>query len=167
MRQAGSGGDGNGMVAEALLASWRDTSTRAAIVGFGDAVVAAGSAGFVAPADRVAISTMTARCGARSRFQFSWIVTLFRLAEIAAADESVREQQPYKAATERDYQWLGAAMVKHHHGDDADLGVLMKAVERAFDGMSVDAFAAEAGDWLRTAVHPQLAVPTCPVLSCR
>ena len=29
---------------------------------------------------------------------------------------------------ERDYHWLGEAMVKHYQGDDADLGLLMAAV---------------------------------------
>ena len=51
--------------------------------------------------------------------------TLYRLAELAEADPSLGSQQPYKAALERDYHWLSEAMVKHYHGDDADLGLLM------------------------------------------
>jgi len=151
------------MVAEALLASWRDTPTRAAIVGFVDAVVAKDSARFLPPADRVAVFDNDGTLWCEKPIPIQLDFTLFRLAEIAAADEAVRQQQPYKAATERDYHWLGAAMVKHYHGDDADLGVLLKAVERAFEGMTVDAFATEAGEWLRTAVHPQL---SRPYLSC-
>jgi hypothetical protein len=54
-------------------------------------------------------------------------------------------------------------MVKHYHGDDADLGILMAAVETAFGGMSVDAFGEEAAAWLRSAMHPQLGRP---YLSC-
>jgi hypothetical protein len=80
--------------------------------------------------------------------------TLFRMAELAAADSSLRERQPYKAAVERDYHWLGAAMVKHYHGDDADLGLLMAAVQTAFGGMTVDDFSEEVRTWLQAASHP-------------
>jgi hypothetical protein len=41
------------VVAEALLASWRDTPTRRAIVGFVERVTAEGDPGFVVPAERV------------------------------------------------------------------------------------------------------------------
>ena len=36
--------------------------------------------------------------------------TLFRMAELARADPSLRGRQPYQAAVERDYRWLGEAM---------------------------------------------------------
>jgi phosphoserine phosphatase len=85
--------------------------------------------------------------------------TLFRLAELANADPSLRARQPFKAAIERDYRWLGNAMVRHHHGDEADLTVLMAAVETAFDGMSVEEFSAEVMKWLGTAAHPVLHRP--------
>ena len=44
--------------------------------------------------------------------------------EMAEADPSLREQQPYKASYEQDFAWLGAAMVKHYHGDDSDMRLL-------------------------------------------
>jgi hypothetical protein len=53
--------------------------------------------------------------------------TLYRMAQLAGAHPALKEQQPYKAAVERDYHWLGTAMVKHYHGDDHDLALLMKA----------------------------------------
>lgn len=43
------------MAAEASLASWRDTPTRAAFTGFVRDVTSEGSAGFVMPAERVAV----------------------------------------------------------------------------------------------------------------
>ena len=46
-----------------------------------------------------------------------------RLAEKAAADPSLREQQPYKAAFEGDLHWFGDAITKHYQGDDSDLKV--------------------------------------------
>jgi hypothetical protein len=91
--------------------------------------------------------------------------TLFRMAELAGRDRSVRHRQPYKAAVEQDYRWLGDAVVKHYHGDDADLRLLKAAVESAFEGMGVEAFGTEVLGWLSTASHPvlhrpYLAIPT-------
>jgi hypothetical protein len=85
------------------------------------------------------------------------------MAERAAGDPSLRDRQPYRAAAERDYRWLGEAIVHHYHGDDADLRVLKDAVESAFDGMTVEAFAAEIQAWLGAALHPAL---RRPYLSC-
>lgn len=52
---------------------------------------------------------------------------------------------------------------KHYHGDDADLGLLLTAVESAFAGMTVEGFGAEVTTWLQTATHPVL---HRPYLSC-
>ena len=59
---------------------------------------------------------------------------LRRLAEMAEADESLREKQPWKAAREQDYHWLGGVITKHYHGDDADVKVLMAGMLQAFAG---------------------------------
>ena len=151
------------MVAEALLASWRDTPVRRAIVDFVAAVTDQGGAGFVDPADRVAVFDNDGTLWSEKPIPIQLDFTLFRLAELANADPSLRARQPYKAAIERDYRWLGDAMVKHYDGDDADLGVLLAAVESAFDGMSVEGFCAEVMTWLGTAAHPLL---HRPYLSC-
>jgi len=147
------------MVADALLASWRDTPARRAIVDFVGHATSDGGAGYVAPAERVAVFDNDGTLWTEKPIPIQLDFTLFRLAELANADPSLRARQPYKAAIERDYRWLGEAMVKHYRGDDADLGVLMAAVETAFQGMSVEAFSAEVMTWLRTAAHPVLHRP--------
>jgi phosphoglycolate phosphatase-like HAD superfamily hydrolase len=151
------------MVADALLASWRDTPARRAIVDFVDRVTADGGAEFVVPADRVAVFDNDGTLWSEKPIPIQLDFTLFRLAELANEDPSLRARQPYKAAIERDYRWLGDAMVKHYRGDDADLGVLLAAVESAFEGMSVEGFSAEVMTWLGTAAHPVL---HRPYMSC-
>jgi phosphoserine phosphatase len=151
------------MVAEALLASWRDTPTRRGIIDFVADVTSEGSTGFVAPAERVAVFDNDGTLWSEKPIPIQLDFTLFRMAELAQADPSLRERQPYRAAVERDYRWLGEAMVKHYHGDDSGLRLLMAAVETAFGGMTVDAFAAEVTGWLASASHPQL---RRPYLSC-
>src|ERR1700733_2517184 len=147
------------MVADALLASWRDTPTRRAIVDFVARVTADGGAEYVAPADRVAVFDNDGTLWSEKPIPIQLDFTLFRLAELANEDPSLRARQPYKAAIERDYRWLGDAMVKHYRGDDADLGVLMATVESAFEGMSVEDFSAEVMTWLGAPAPPVLARP--------
>jgi phosphoserine phosphatase len=151
------------MVAEVLLASWRDTTTRQAIVDFVRSVSTEEGPAYVAPADRVAVFDNDGTLWPEKPIPIQLDFTLYRLAELADADPSLVDRQPYRAAVERDYRWLSAAMVKHYHGDDADLGLLMSAVESAFQGMTVESFGQGAQSWLQQAAHPQLGRP---YLSC-
>jgi len=144
------------MAAETLLALWNDTPTRRAIVDFVQAVSTEGSPGFVAPAERVAVFDNDGTLWSEKPVPIQLDFTLFRMAELAGQDPSLAERQPYRAAVERDFRWLDQAIVKHYHGDDADLGLLMGAVESAFEGMEVEAFGAEVMEWLTTASHPVL-----------
>jgi hypothetical protein len=75
---------------------------------------------------------------------------------MAEADEGLREKQPWKAAREQDYHWLGDVITKHYHGDDADLQVLMTGILQAFAGKTVDEYAAAADSFLRGGKHPTL-----------
>ena len=142
------------MAAETLLALWNDTPTRRAIVDFVQEVSTEGSPGFVAPAERVAVFDYDGTLWSEKPIPIQLDFTLFRMAELAGQDPSLAERQPYRAAVERDFRWLDQAIVKHYHGDDADLGLLMGAVESAFEGMEVEAFGAEVMEWLTTASHP-------------
>jgi phosphoserine phosphatase len=151
------------MAEEALLKSWNDAQARRAITEYVRSVTTNGSAGFAAPAERVAVFDNDGTLWSEKPIPIQLDFTLYRLAELAAGDPSLAERQPYQAAVERDYRWLGAAMVKHYHGDDADLLLLEAAVESAFAGMGVEAFGAAVMSWLDTASHPVL---RRPYLSC-
>ncbi len=151
------------MVAESLLASWLDTATRQRIVDFVETVTDEDSTGYVAPADRVAVFDNDGTLWPEKPIPIQLDFTLHRLAELVEATPALAERQPYRAAVENDYHWLGEAMTRHYHGDDADLALLMAAVETAFEGMHVEAFSEDVLSWLREAVHPQL---RRPYLSC-
>ena len=147
------------MVAEQLLASWNDTPNRQGVVDFVATTIDEGGAGFVLPEDRVAVFDNDGTLWCEKPIPIQVDFTLFRLAEQAEAVPALRDRQPYAAAVERDYRWLGAAMVKHYRGDDGDLHLLMDAADHAFEGMTVEAFAAEVHTWLATATHPTLGRP--------
>ena len=139
-----------------LLTAWRDTSTRSAIVAFVDRVTEEGGAGYVPPSERVATfdNDGTLWCEKPMPIELGFI--LKRLAEMAEADESLRGKQPWKAARERDYQWLGDVITKHYHGDDGDVKVLMAGIVQAFAGVSVEQYAAAADAFIREGTHPTL-----------
>jgi hypothetical protein len=138
------------------LTSWNDTSTRQGIVDFVQRVTQEGGADYVLPAERIAVfdNDGTLWCEKPMPIELGFI--LERLAEMADADESLRERQPWKAAREKDYAWLGAVITKHYHGDDSDVKVLMGGMVQAFAGLSVDEYGAAAHGFLHGGTHPTL-----------
>jgi phosphoserine phosphatase len=140
----------------AELHSWNDTATRAAIVDFVDRVTNEGGPDYIAPAERIATfdNDGTLWCEKPMPIELGFI--LVRLAEMAEADDSLREKQPWKAAREQDHGWLGGAITKHYHGDDADVKVLLAGILQAFAGMSVEDYAGSADAFLRGGKHPTL-----------
>jgi phosphoserine phosphatase len=144
------------------LPSWSDTGTRSAITDFVARVTGDGP-DHLPREERVATfdNDGTLWCEKPMPIQLDFIIR--RFAEMAEADASLRKQQPWKAAYERDFGWLGAAMVKHYQGDDSDVALLLDAVTGAFAGLTVEAYAGEVDAFFRAADHPQLRRPylTC------
>ena len=81
---------------------------------------------------------------------------LQRLAAMADQDPSLRDRQPWKAAYDKDYAWLGGVITKHYHGDDSDVKVLMGGILQAFAGMTVDDYGAAADAFVQQGQHPTL-----------
>src|SRR6185295_6536338 len=119
------------------LASWNDGATKAALVEFVERVTRAGGAGYVPPAERVAVfdNDGTLWCEKPMPIELGFI--LRRLAEMAQLDESLRDRQPWKAAHERDYAWVGGAVAKHYAGDESDVQLLIAGIMQAFAGKTV------------------------------
>jgi phosphoglycolate phosphatase-like HAD superfamily hydrolase len=141
------------------LPSWNDTATKRAIIDFVTAVATEGSPDYIAPAERIAVFDNDGTLWPEKPLVIQLDFTIGRLGELATADPSLREQQPYKAAYEKDFSWLNQAMIKHYQGDDSDLGLLMKAVPHAFEDMSIEAFLEEVRQFFQTATHPTLKRP--------
>jgi hypothetical protein len=109
----------------------------------------------VPPAERVAVFDNDGTLWCEKPIQIEVGFILKRLAEMAEADASLGERQPWKAAHERDYAWLGGAITRHYHGDESDVKVLMGGILRAFGGMTVEDCAAAADEFLGGR-HPTL-----------
>jgi hypothetical protein len=59
------------------------------------------------------------------------------LSEMAQADPGLRGRQPWKAAYERDYGWLGTVLAEHYAGNDTNVRTLLAGVLAAYEGISV------------------------------
>src|SRR5258705_10088563 len=99
-----------------VLASWADGAAKPAIVDF---VERAGSD--VPVEERVAVfdNDGTLWCEKPLPIQADFI--LRRLAEMAQSDAELRDRQPWKAAYEHDYSWLGTVLAEHYAGDDTNV----------------------------------------------
>jgi hypothetical protein len=97
------------------LASWNDGPTRQAIVEFAETAVRD-----VPPEERIAVfdNDGTLWCEKPMSIELGFI--LQRLAEMVEEDSALSELQPWKAACEKDFAWLGGVMERHYAGDDSD-----------------------------------------------
>jgi phosphoglycolate phosphatase-like HAD superfamily hydrolase len=138
------------------LPSWHEGDARSDIVGFVRQVGGDGSTEAVPVAERVAVfdNDGTLWCEKPMPIQLDFI--LRRLVEMAEADPELRTRQPWQAAYERDYAWLGRVVAEHYAGDDTNVQTLGAGVLAAFGGISVEAFEAKSDAFLRSARHPTL-----------
>jgi phosphoglycolate phosphatase-like HAD superfamily hydrolase len=136
------------------LQSWNDGPTKWAITDFVDRVSAD-----VPPEQRVAVfdNDGTLWCEKPAYIQLDFLVRW--LAEQAAADSSLRDRQPYKAAAEGDLGWFGDAVTKHYNGDDSALEILAGGILSAYAGLTVDEHAERVKAFFADATHPTLGRP--------
>jgi phosphoglycolate phosphatase-like HAD superfamily hydrolase len=137
-----------------MLDSWTDLDTRKTIEEFVFRVTDASSPQWLPPAERVAVfdNDGTLWCEKPMPVELGFI--LKRMAAMAEADPTLRARQPWKAAYEKDYGWLGSVITRHYLGDDNDVKVLMAGVLGAFRDLSVEDYARAADSFLDSARHP-------------
>jgi hypothetical protein len=141
------------------LPSWTDRASKAAILDFVARVTTDGTDGYVPPAERVAVFDNDGTLWCEKPMPIELVFILLRLAEMAKQDPVLREQQPWRAAYEKDYGWLGEAITKHYEGDDSDARVLISGVMHAYGGWEVTRYIAAADAFLRAGSHPTLRRP--------
>jgi phosphoserine phosphatase len=133
------------------LTSWNDTGTKQAISEFVET-----AARDLPLEERVAVFDNDGTLWCEKPMPVELGFVLQRLAAMVEEDESLREKQPWKAAYEKDYAWLGGVIAKHYAADDTDLKVVMGGILRAYAGQTVEEFAASAAAFLADAEHPTL-----------
>jgi phosphoglycolate phosphatase-like HAD superfamily hydrolase len=145
-----SPGPGGRPARPGALASWRTGSAREAVLDFVARVTGADGSAPVPVEQRVAVfdNDGTLWCEKPMPIQLDFI--LRRLVEMADADPSLRGQQPWKAASEQDADWLNSVIADHYAGDDRKVKTLLGGVLAAYEGMSVEDFELRAGEFVRT-----------------
>src|SRR4051794_37319462 len=138
------------------LPSWKDGAVKDAVLGYVDQTCTDGSPCWIPVQERVAVfdNDGTLWCEKPMSIQLDFI--LRRLAAMAAADPDLRDQQPWKAAHERDYAWLAQVMAEHYAGDDTNVKTLGAGVVAAFANITVEQFEADSAAFLHGARHPTL-----------
>jgi phosphoserine phosphatase len=141
------------------LPSWNDTPATRAVRDFVAAVTDESGPGYVAPPERVAVfdNDGTLQCEKPMYVQLDYLLRL--LADRAERDASLRSRQPWKAAYEKDFAWLGDVVTQHYRGDDSDLHVLLGGILTLSEGTPVERVEAEARRFVDTQHHPTLGRP--------
>jgi phosphoserine phosphatase len=138
------------------LPSWRDGPAKQAIFDFVTRVTTPGGTDYVPPEARIAAfdNDGTLWCEKPMYIQLDFL--LRKLAAQAEADASLRDKQPWKAAYEKDFAWLGNAVTKHYQGDDSDVRVLLGGLLQLAQDQPVETVEAEAKAFVETQRHPTL-----------
>jgi hypothetical protein len=129
----------------ASLPLWNDGPAKAAIVAFVEGVTTEGSAGYVAPQDRIAVFDNDGTLWSEQPVYFQFLFALDKAAKLAAADPAWASTPALKAAAAGDLTGIMAG------GEKA----LVEIVGATHSGMTVEAFTAEVADWIAKAKHPQ------------
>lgn len=138
------------------LSLWNDAPARQAILDFVGAVTTPGSPDFIPSVERIAVfdNDGTLWCEKPLYIQLDYL--LRKLAAQAESDPALRTRQPWRAAWEKDYHWLGSAVTKYYKGDDTQLQVLLEGILALSKGQAVESIEAEARDFIESVRHPSL-----------
>jgi phosphoglycolate phosphatase-like HAD superfamily hydrolase len=139
-----------------MLASWNDGRAKHDIEDFVERVSRPQSSDFLPPQARVAVFDNDGTLWPEKPLPVELGFILQRLAGMAREDSSLREQQPWKAAYQNDYAWLGDVVEKHYAGDETGVMILIGGLLKAFAGMRIETYQAMATAYLAQARHPTL-----------
>lgn len=128
------------------LPSWNDTSAKAAITEFVNAVTDETGKDFIPPEERIAVFDNDGTLWCEFPLQVQLFYFLERFSELLKRQPELAEVQPYKAIAERDIKTL-------HTFDKQQI---MNAVFMASGEATPEEYAIAVSSWFQTAVHPEL-----------
>lgn len=128
------------------LPSWNDGAAKTAILDFVARVTKEGGPDHVRPAERIATFDNDGTLWCEQPFQVQVFFLIDRVKQLAAADPSLKERQPFKAFIEHDRKTL------HALGKQG----IMELFAATHAGMTEDDFDRIAQTWFASAKHPKL-----------
>jgi phosphoglycolate phosphatase-like HAD superfamily hydrolase len=138
------------------LPSWKDGKTKERVLNFVGSITDPNQVSFVPVEERIAVfdNDGTLWCEKPMYIQLDFL--LRKLAVQAERDASLRSKQPWQAAWEKDFDWLGGVVTKHYQGDDDDLKVLLGGILNLAEGQAVEQIEADAAAFIDNEQHPTL-----------
>ena len=111
---------------------------------------------YVPPEERIAVfdNDGTLWCEKPMYIQLDFL--LRKLAAQVEIDPSLQDKQPWKAAREKDFTWLGESVTKHYQGDDTNLHVLLKGILSLSQDQPVAQIETQAKVFVYSERHPTL-----------
>jgi len=139
-----------------FLQSWKDSPAKQAIQNFVSVVTTTGSPDFVPPENRIATfdNDGTLWCEKPMYIQLDYL--LGKMAEKAESNPELRTKQPWQAAWEKDFKWLGDVVTNHYQGDDSGLHILFGGVLSLSENQPVEEIEAAARIFIDNFRHPTL-----------
>jgi hypothetical protein len=131
------------------LSSWHDSATRKTILDFVAGVTAVDTPTYIPPAERIATFDNDGTLWCERPLYIQFIGALDFLADLANADPTLRDRQPYKAAFEKDMAWLSV------YTSNEKIPELVGMLIHSAAGETQDEFEARALGWLQNARHPR------------
>jgi hypothetical protein len=137
------------LAAAEVLPSWNEGQAKRAIVDFVQRVTAAGGADFVPVPERIAVFDNDGTLWIEKPMYVQLAFVLDRVKTLAPKHPEWKDKQPFKAALDGDLKTVAAG------GEHA----LLELVMATHAGMTTEAFAKVAMDWLATAKHSRFNRP--------
>jgi len=127
------------------LPSWNDGAAKARILAFVRAAAEEGGAGYVAPAERIAVFDNDGTLWAEQPVYFQALFIADRIRAMGAKRPEWKTQEPYASVLRGDMKRVAA-------GGEKAIAQLAMATHA---GMSTEAFARTVTEWISTARHPK------------
>jgi heat shock protein HslJ/phosphoglycolate phosphatase-like HAD superfamily hydrolase len=128
------------------LPSWKDSTSKKAIIAFVQKVTAEGAASFVPATERIAVFDNDGTLWPENPVPFQLAYALDVIKQRSAADPTLAADPMIQAAIAGDFaKLLGGA---HHDG-------LMQIMALTHSGMTTEEFKSSVESWLKTAKHPR------------
>jgi len=131
------------------LSTWYHTATRQTILDFVEAVTAVNAPTYVPPEERIATFDNDGTLWCERPFYVQFAGALDFLADLASANPTLRDQQPYKAAYEKDRDWFAT------YTSNEKIPELVGMLLKASGGETQAEFETRATRWLATSHHPR------------
>jgi phosphoserine phosphatase len=130
------------------LSSWNDGAAKSAIIDFVTKVTTVSGPDFLPPSERIATFDNDGTLWLEKPLYIQFQHGLRVIGKLAAENPEMRQRQPFKAVYEKDMAWLGKVAADYSKGDPSGLFTLVLGFAEALEGVTVDAFEADALDFL-------------------